>query len=64
VRVFQDVLGVAPEMAVQIANAVSYHSDPDRLAQIPGITPELLAQIKLAFILEKPEKATDEQRDG
>jgi hypothetical protein len=63
VKVFREVLGVAPEMAVQIANAISYHSDPDRLAHIPGMTPELLAQIKLAFILEEAEKAADEQKD-
>lgn len=50
--VFQEVLGVDREMAMQLFNALSYRSDPDSLEHMPGMDEALMAKIRSRFKLK------------
>ena len=57
--VIREILGTDQEMTVAIWNTLGYRYAPERLKDIPGMTEDLMAKIRGAFVLE-PEKGDDQ----
>ena len=50
--VFREILGTSPEMSGEIWKALGLRYDPRQLRRIPGMTDELMAKIRSAFVLD------------
>jgi hypothetical protein len=60
---FREILGTDPKMTMTIWQVLGYRYSPERLKDIPGMTDELMAKIRAAFVLDPdPDSDRGEQQ--